>query len=517
MNHNCKSGKTCVLRIVVSCIVIINLAFTGIVFAQQVSPHHRGPHNVDGTRPHGKEGLFVSRLDRDGDGRVSREEFDGPPDHYDLLDKNGDGYLTENERPVHPPPGHTPPNFPPDKQSGPPQPYQQKPATDAPPPQVANIPPETGKRLLVTDKNLPGTGGDGIELSNQNVQISPEPLAQGETSPEIDQRMSRSFAASPWLWLLIISGVIILVLLLMWGVYSARRFRQIKEAVNAIDPHLLGVNIDDNIMITEVSEALCKATGFRYKDLIGKPLMALGSHIADNPDAMQSMWNNIKRGTAWKGEVKLVRKNGSVLWADAVISPSRRKKERLPGYTVIYQDVSKRKHFERLSMRDDLTGLFNRRYFNEVAPLFFQKVNREKIIVAMCILDVDYFKLFNDTYGHPAGDHVLAAIGNALNGIFQRKSDLVFRLGGEEFGALFIVKDPDDAIEAANKILSQIRGLQISHEKNPPGIVTVSIGMKIVKASESNDLKSIYERADAALYRAKDTGRDRFVVDSLLE
>lgn len=133
------------------------------------------------------------------------------------------------------------------------------------------------------------------------------------------------------------------------------------------------------------------------------------------------MWARIKRGLAWKGEVKLIRKNGSVIWAEAVISPLRRKNERSSGHTVFYQGISKRKHFEKLSMRDELTGLFNRRYFNEVASLLLAKARREQQLFVKCILDVDNFKQYIDTYGHPAGNKVLKTIGKALTpALFRR-------------------------------------------------------------------------------------------------
>jgi diguanylate cyclase (GGDEF)-like protein/PAS domain S-box-containing protein len=536
------TSKTCPVffSLILACLLSIDGAFTSRASAQFGDPGVRNPDGFGGDNGPGRRIVtFVERLDRDGDGRVSREEFDGPPDRFDIFDRNHDGYLTEDERPPLPPTGNRP--------TAPQQNVQVSPA----------VTPEVKQRLDSVSETRSsgdaggdsGTGGarvtfverldrdgdgrvsreefdgppdqfDILDRNNDgylsederpslpplvnNTPVQPQdPQVNPVATPEVPTR-------HPWLNVFSISAFAALLLALAWGAHASRRFRKVRKALESLDPHLLAVNIDSNIMITEVTEALCKATGFKFKDLVGKPLMALGSHVADNPNAMQDIWNKIQMGSAWKGEVKLIRRNGSVLWADAVISPSRRKKDKSSGYTVFYQDISKRKHFESLSMRDELTGLFNRRYFNEVAPLLLQKARRERHIYVLCIMDVDNFKAYNDTYGHPAGDMVLASIGRQLTAIFQRRDDMLFRLGGEEFGIIYIVNDEKDAVTKADKTLGAIRELKIKHEKNPPGIVTVSIGLRIVKADDSDDVESIYKKADHALYEAKQAGRDRF-------
>lgn len=322
----------------------------------------------------------------------------------------------------------------------------------------------------------------------------------------------KKLTASPLARVIGIAVIIALVFALLMSLYLFRRFQKIKTAVAALDPHLLSVHIDDNITITEVTEALCKATGFANQDLVGKSLVELGKPVMEQAGSLEKILNSIQKGNLWKGEVKIVRKDGTSMWAEAVISPLRRKKEKASGYAVIYQDVSERKHLETLATRDELTELYNRRYYNEVAPVLFNRARREKLIYALFLLDVDNFKKYNDTYGHPAGDTVLASIGKELRRIFKRRDDMTFRLGGEEFGALLIVSSLGDAEKIAEEVLTGIRLLQIEHEKNAPGIVTVSIGVKTVSAGESEDIKSVYQKADLALYKAKQGGRDRYIV-----
>ncbi len=511
--------RTIVFFMLTGFLFLFNVFFVRNASAQfgNPPPHPQERFNRESGPDNGKGG-FVSRLDKDGDNRVSRQEFDGPPEHFDVLDQNNDGFLSEQERPPFPPPGHRPPGsrrIEPDTQAVSPQNRQ------------AKILPQPSPPASDFDHSSPDSGRIGLTPGQNNeTQLAqdrqPEPASRMQPVPGfisenqgnviLTPETTRATAGYPWFWVVFIAAVVALVLALIWGLYSFRQFKQVRDAVASLDPHLLGVNLDNNIIITEVTEALCRATGFRYRDLVGKPLMALGSHMANKPGAMQDMWNKIQKGSAWKGEVKLIRKNGSVIWADAVISPLRRRNEKSSGYTVFYQDVSQRKHFEKLSMRDELTRLFNRRYFNEVAAVVLKKTRRERNAFVLGILDVDNFKKYNDTYGHPAGDRVLTAIGGTLMSVFQRKDDMVFRLGGEEFGAIFTVNEIEEATVIADRMLQEIRNLQIQHEKNPPGIVTVSIGLKIVAENENSTMDTIYKKADQALYEAKETGRDKVVI-----
>ncbi len=324
----------------------------------------------------------------------------------------------------------------------------------------------------------------------------------------------KKLISSPWIWIVGSVGFVLIIAGIAGAFYFYRRFDRIKTAVDALDPHLLSVNIDHNILITEVTEALCQATGFNSDDLVGKPLMALGSPLENSPNSMKHVWETLETGNSWKGDIRILKKDGSALWTEAVVSPMRRKNDDNDGYTIIYQDVTSRKHFENLASHDELTGLYNRRHFNNTVPALLKTAHDDKQVFSLLLLDVDNFKKYNDTYGHPAGDKVLAAIGRELKAAFQRNNDMVFRLGGEEFGASIVVSASADALAIARKILKRIRDLGIEHEHNPPGVVTVSIGVKSVGAGEKYDLKTVYEKADRALYNAKESGRNKIVEDT---
>lgn len=161
------------------------------------------------------------------------------------------------------------------------------------------------------------------------------------------------------------------------------------------------------------------------------------------------------------------------------------------------------------AITDPLTGLYNRRHLTAVGgPLLAQTLRSGKTL-SLIALDVDHFKAFNDTYGHGAGDAALVSVGAALMQSTPRESDLVFRIGGEEFCCLVITDRPEDGKAIAERVRTAIEGLGIEHEKHPLGYITVSLGGVCAKPGDTLD--ELLSRADTALYRAKEEGRNRRV------
>lgn len=167
---------------------------------------------------------------------------------------------------------------------------------------------------------------------------------------------------------------------------------------------------------------------------------------------------------------------------------------------------------EVLSSTDGLTGLYNRRYFNDVAPREINKAKEGKKIVAFTILDVDNFKSYNDTYGHQEGDNVLIEIAKSLQKTFQRSGDFIFRIGGEEFGVICSAKSVDDIKTLFENARKNIEALQIEHSLNLPyKVITASFGLSISDLESSIailDIDKIYKEADDLLYLAKESGKN---------
>lgn len=164
-----------------------------------------------------------------------------------------------------------------------------------------------------------------------------------------------------------------------------------------------------------------------------------------------------------------------------------------------------------LSLTDSLTGVANRRSFNETMDSEWRRCARDGVPMALIMADIDHFKDYNDTYGHQAGDLCLQQVSAALRRCAVRPPDLLARYGGEEFIILLPQETRDGAEVVAQRILDEVRALQIPHARSSVGPhVTVSLGTASVMPTEGMDSSALIRAADALLYRAKHTGRDRY-------
>lgn len=171
------------------------------------------------------------------------------------------------------------------------------------------------------------------------------------------------------------------------------------------------------------------------------------------------------------------------------------------------------KELRRISFFDGLTGIANRRYFDEFLEREWQRAKRGNTPLALIMLDVDFFKDYNDTYGHIVGDECLKRIADVLKTATKRSTDLVARYGGEEF----VIILPDTNVQGARTVGERIRSgvekLGIRHKKSPStGIVTVSIGISVAGLAKETLPITMLADADEALYQAKQSGRNRIKV-----
>jgi diguanylate cyclase (GGDEF)-like protein len=159
------------------------------------------------------------------------------------------------------------------------------------------------------------------------------------------------------------------------------------------------------------------------------------------------------------------------------------------------------------AIRDSLTGLFNRRYFEEAFDRELRRAMRSTFQVAIVMMDVDYFKKFNDSFGHEAGDLILRELGRLLQG-YIRGGDVACRFGGEEFILMFPESDLDNAKERACQLSAQIKRITLNYHGQLMGPISVSAGIAGYP-SHGHNSESILRSADKALYEAKMSGRDR--------
>ena len=168
---------------------------------------------------------------------------------------------------------------------------------------------------------------------------------------------------------------------------------------------------------------------------------------------------------------------------------------------------------EKLSMYDGLTNIRNRRFFDETFEKTFSEIKRDKKSLAVLMIDIDFFKPYNDNYGHGQGDETLRKVAKALEKTIKRASDFVARYGGEEF--VILLKDINkDGVEAvANNLLNAVRELKITHEFSKiENYVTISIGVSYYNSSSDITKLELLLKADETLYSVKNSGRNNFAI-----
>ncbi|MCP2071515.1 UNVERIFIED_ORG: diguanylate cyclase (GGDEF)-like protein [Pseudomonas lini] len=164
---------------------------------------------------------------------------------------------------------------------------------------------------------------------------------------------------------------------------------------------------------------------------------------------------------------------------------------------------------ELIATHDSLTGLANRRLFERALDIEFGRGARQRSPLSLVMVDIDFFKRYNDTYGHVAGDHCLAEVAKVLKSCCHRKADLAVRYGGEEFAVLLPDTNLHGAMALAEQIRQRVIDTHITHSGSPIGYLTVSLGCYAFVPSSLDSIEVFIQRADAALYQAKHGGRNR--------
>jgi len=170
---------------------------------------------------------------------------------------------------------------------------------------------------------------------------------------------------------------------------------------------------------------------------------------------------------------------------------------------------------QRLASLDSLTNLANRRQFDEYLNKEWRRMFREKLPLALILCDIDYFKLYNDTYGHLAGDQCLQQVANAIKLAVKRPGDLVARYGGEEFAVILPNTKAEGALTVAQEIRSHLAALQLPHAQSKISkYVTLSLGVSVTVPTGEITWEQLILAADKGLYEAKFQGRDRVILKS---
>lgn len=182
----------------------------------------------------------------------------------------------------------------------------------------------------------------------------------------------------------------------------------------------------------------------------------------------------------------------------------------LNKYTTILEE--KERQLEILSITDSLSGLYNRRHFEEILTQEYNRAKRQNTPFLYAMFDIDNFKKYNDTYGHQLGDDVICSVSDVLKYHTRRAGDYAFRIGGEEFAIILQSEEENNKKEFFEKIIQDVKDLKIEHKSNPPSLfVTISGGVTKVVSYENIDTLELYKFTDETLYEAKEAGKDRII------
>lgn len=271
--------------------------------------------------------------------------------------------------------------------------------------------------------------------------------------------------------------------------------------------------------INYASPSSVRMLGWQPDQLVGTPALA-GVNPEDLPGVEEAV-AALKRGEMEETRIiyRTRHREKSEIWVESTLRITRYFSGEIDGVVAITRDMTEHKDLEErlatLATEDGLTGLANRRCFDERLLEEWGRASRERTSLALLMIDVDQFKTFNDKYGHPAGDECLRVVARTLAAEAQRTMDVAARYGGEEFAMLLPNTDAAGCARIGEKIRRAIREAGISHALNlPSGLVTASLGGAVCwpGTERSVGCASLVEAADRALYAAKEGGRDRLVM-----
>lgn len=306
--------------------------------------------------------------------------------------------------------------------------------------------------------------------------------------------------------------VILLCIPIAWGISYLpirlqkkldKAYRDIRRKNDIIDKYVMISKTDRNGIIEEASSYFTKVTGYKLQEVIGK-----SHNFLSHPDTLnsihQDMIKKLSKGEVWEGELKDINKAGEEIWVHLIISPEKDDHGNNEAFIGIFEDITDKKKIEKMSITDPLTGLNNRRRFDVLLSFELSRCQRYNSTFSLIMLDIDYFKKINDTYGHHTGDIVLVHLSTILSQN-ARLTDHLCRWGGEEF--IIILSDTDSA--GALLFAEKLRKVIESYSFPTASKVTVSLGVTEYVKKETQE--SICSRVDKALYKAKEKGRNRTI------
>lgn len=288
-----------------------------------------------------------------------------------------------------------------------------------------------------------------------------------------------------------------------------KRERSLDLLATAIDQSPTAVVITDiDGRIRSVNSNFQGMSGYHRSELVGRnPRIFRSDHTSG--ETYRQLWRTIRSGNVWVGDLENRRKDGTPYYVSTKISPIFEKSGKITGFLALQEDVTEtrrlQKELERLAATDGLTGAYNRNHFLTLFQLEFRRAERYDQPLSVLVMDIDHFKAINDTYGHHAGDRVLAMFAEVASSIL-RDEDFLGRLGGEEFGIVLIQTPSDGAALLAERLRGVVETMAVECDGQTIRMTVSTGGTAMVR--DDREIETLLKRADQALYAAKREGRN---------
>ena len=306
-----------------------------------------------------------------------------------------------------------------------------------------------------------------------------------------------------------------------------------KESLRQKEQHLADISgfapigmyhVDMDGKVVSANPEYAWMMGYESSDAIIEQMTDFAGQAFFDPDrAEEFMFGVYEAEEVARFRCRLKRKDQSFIWAQCYAKATRNKTGRISGFSGFSIDISEtvraeqalkeaNERLKKLTVIDGLTQIPNRRRFDEYLVSEWKRHFRTREPMSMVLCDIDFFKFYNDTYGHQAGDDCLRKVAKTIAGCVQRSADLTARYGGEEFAIILPATDAAGAMMVSENVRYSIMDLELKHEKSAiAGYITLSLGVATMIPDDDNSAETLVSFADECLYEAKELGRNQSI------